>query len=355
MEKYRVAIERFKAPYESVKRVVEACGGLDHMPAGSRVFIKPNIVFWTKACAFPKWGVITTTRIIEDVVKLLKERGINYMTIGEGIVADPKDKETPAHAFKTLGYETLRRRYGVNYINVMERTFEKKDMGNGITLKFNRDILESDFVVNLPVMKTHNQTVVSLGIKNLKGTIDIASRKRSHSSDSQKDLHFHIAKLADKMPPMVTLVDGIYTLERGPAFDGKMHRSNLLVASPDVLSADMVAARLLGHNPAEVDYLARAAENCGRPADLSDISVTGEAIESVAAYHEFDIIYCKEKTRELPMPLAKQGIDGLFYRKFDNTMCTYCSGLNGLVLTAIRYAWNEIGRASCRERVCVGV
>ncbi len=339
MEKYRVAIGRYKAPYESIKSVLDLCGGLDHMPAGARVFIKPNIVFWTKACTFPKWGVITTTRVIEDVVKVLKEYGVNYITIGEGVVADPKDKETPAHAFKALGYERLRQRYGVNYINVMERPFKKMEMDDDIILKFNRDILESDFVVNLPVMKTHNQTLVSLGIKNLKGTIDIPSRKKSHSPDPKKDLHFHIAKLADKMPPMLTLVDGIYTLERGPAFDGKMHRSNLLVASPDILSADMVAARLLGYAPSKVPHLAYAAENRGRSADLSDVSVVGETIESVEAYHEFDFDYCHEETRELPTPLAKQGIDGLFYRKFDNTMCTYCSGLNGLVLTAIRYAW----------------
>ncbi|HSO19133.1 MAG TPA: DUF362 domain-containing protein, partial [Desulfosarcina sp.] len=32
-------------------------------------------------------------------------------------------------------------------------------------------------------------------------------------------------------------------------------------------------------------------------------------------------------------------IQGVFYRKFDDTMCTYCSALNGLTLSAIRFAW----------------
>ncbi|MFO7931408.1 MAG: DUF362 domain-containing protein, partial [Desulfosalsimonas sp.] len=153
------------------------------------------------------------------------------------------------------------------------------------------------------------------------------------------DLNFHVAKLADKMPPMLTLIDGIYTLERGPAFDGKMHRSNLLAASPDILSADLAGTRLLGHDPSQVPHLVYAAQNRGRPVDLSDVEVVGESIEDVASYHQNDVSYCMEETREMPVPLAKQGIDGLFYRKFDDTMCTYCSGLNGLVLTAIRYAW----------------
>ena len=336
----RVSIVRYETPYESVKKAVDLCGGLDHLPANAKVFIKPNIVFWTKACEFPKWGVITTSRVMEDMVRLLKERGIDDITIGEGIVSDPKDKETPAHAFETLGYNKLGQKYGVKTVAIMERPFEEVDLGDGISLKFNTDILNSDFVVDLPPMKTHNQTVVSLGIKNLKGTIDIPSRKKCHSADPEKNLHFHVARLADKMPPVFTLIDGIYTLERGPAFDGKMHRSNLMVASPDILSADLVGSRLLGHDPSEVSHLVYAAQNRGRPTDLSDVQIVGEKIEDVASYHQNDVSYCREETREMPVPLARQGIDGIFYRKFDDTMCTYCSGLNGLVLTAIRYAWN---------------
>ncbi|MFP3999787.1 MAG: DUF362 domain-containing protein [Desulfobacterales bacterium] len=339
MRKYSTSVVRYEKPYESVKNAVELCGGLDHLPDKAKVFIKPNIVFWTRACEFPKWGVITTSRVIEDVVRLLKERGIDDITIGEGIVADPKDKQTPAHAFETLGYKKLGEKYGVKTVPIMERPFEKVDLGDGIELKFNTDIINSDFVVNLPAMKTHNQTIVSLGIKNLKGTIDIPSRKKCHSADPEKDLHYHIARLADKMPPMLTLIDGIYTVERGPAFDGKMHRSNLLAASADVFSADLAGARLLGYDPQTIPYLVHAAENRRRPADLSDVEILGEKIENVAAYHEWDFAYIREKTRELPVPLAKQGVDGLFYRKFDNTMCTYCTGLNGLVLTAIRAAW----------------
>ncbi len=339
MKKNLVSIVHYEKPYESVKKAVLNCGGLDHLPAKARVFIKPNIVFWTKVCAFPKWGVITTSRVIEDVVILLKEHGIEDITIGEGIVADPGDTETPAHAFQTLGYETLKKRYGVKYINVMERPFRKVELGDGINLKFNEDILESDFLVNLPVMKSHNQTVVSLGIKNLKGTIDFASRKKCHSADPQKDLHFHVARLADPMPPALTVIDGIYSLERGPGFDGRMRRTNLLVASADMLSADMVGSKILGHDPSVVGHLACAAKRAGRPLDLSDIGVIGLQIESVASYHEYDFEYSCSEKGEMPLALARQGLAGLYYRKFDDTMCTYCSGLNGLILTAIRQAW----------------
>ena len=122
MSKHRVSIVRYEEPLESVRKAVELSDGLGHLPAGARVYIKPNIVFWTTAVPFPKWGVITTSRVIEDIVVLLKEHGVDDITIGEGMVtADPKDFETPARAFEYLGYGTLKQRYGVKYLNIFER------------------------------------------------------------------------------------------------------------------------------------------------------------------------------------------------------------------------------------------
>ncbi|MBW1789129.1 MAG: DUF362 domain-containing protein [Deltaproteobacteria bacterium] len=340
MSKHTVAVVRYEAPGASVRRVVELSGGLEKLPAGGKVFIKPNVVFWTKAVTFPKWGVITTTRVIEDMVVLLKERGIDDITIGEGIVTmKPKDLETPAHAFETLGYGELSKRYGVKVVNVFERPFEKVELGEGVELNFNTDILHSDFVVDIPVLKTHNQAKVTLGIKNLKGTIDIKSRKRCHSADPDRDLNFMIARLADKLPPIFAILDGIYTNERGPSFDGKIKRSNILVASPDVLSADMAGARLLGFPPSDVPYLVHAAKNQGRPIDMSDVDVVGEDIDDLARRYTYDFTYAETEDGELPLPLARQGLRGISYRKFDLTMCTYCAGFNGLVLSTIRNAW----------------
>jgi uncharacterized protein (DUF362 family) len=340
MPSHRVAVVRYEEPLASVRRAVELSHGLDHLPSGARVFIKPNIVFWTRAVAFPKWGVITTTRVVEDMIVLLKERGIDDIVIGEGTVtADPKDTATPAHAFESLGYNDLKRRYGVTVLNVFERPFKKLDLGDGVTLSFNVDALESEFLVDLPVMKAHNQTVVSLGIKNLKGLIDIPSRKRCHNMTPGRDLHFWVSRLADAMPPMFTLIDGIYTNARGPGFDGRMSRANILVASADVLSADLVGARLLGHAPASVPHLLHAAVARGRGCDLDGLDLVGEAVEGLARFHEYDFQYSRTENGELPVPLAKQGLKGVYYRKYDLSMCTYCSGINGVLLSAIRYAW----------------
>jgi uncharacterized protein (DUF362 family) len=334
----KVAVVRYEKPGESVARAVELSGGLDHLPSGANVFIKPNIVFWARSVQFPKWGVVTTSRVVHDMVLLLKERGIDDITIGEGsVVYDPKDLATPSDAFLTLGYDSLKKRYGVKYLNVFERPFEKVDLGGGVELNFNTDIIHSDFVVNIPVMKTHAQTVVSLGIKNFKGMIDVKSRKKCHSKDPDRDLHCWIARLANKMPPSFTLLDGIFTNERGPAFDGRIRRSNILVASRDVLSADKVGATILGYQPSQVPYLVYAANDAGRTSDLSDVEVVGEKIEDVAMNLQYSFAY--NETGALPVPMEKMGIKGLSYPKYDLSLCTYCSVLTGVILTAIAFAW----------------
>ena len=340
--KKRVSIVRYERPLDSVRKVVELCGGLDHLPRGAHVFIKPNIVFWTKAVPFPKWGVITTSRVVEDMVILLKEHGVGKIIIGEGMVTfDPKDTETPAHAFESLGYSALKKRYGVEYVNVHERPFEKRDLGDGISLNFNTDFLHSDFLVDLPVLKTHAQTVVSLGIKNIKGTIDINSRKKCHSADPEHDLNFMISRYLKVIPPSLSVLDGIYTTERGPGFDGKVRRSNVLVASPDMLSADLVGAKILGYDAGEVPYLVHATRLQDRPLDLSDVELSGERIEDVASRHQYEFPYTEDGS--LPLPMKRMGIEGLSYRKYDLTMCTYCSLVNGPVLVGIAQAWKGEG------------
>ena len=334
----KTAIVKYEKPLESVRKAVELSGGLDHLPSGARVMIKPNIVIWTTATVFPKYGVITTSRVIEDMVVLLKERGIDDITIIEGSVSrKSSDTDTFQHACESLGYKKLNQRYGLKIMNVFERPFREVDLGGGVVLNYNTDVLDCDFLVNLPALKTHSQTVVSCGIKNLKGLIDVESRKKCHNPDPVMDLNYYVSKLANLTPPSFTLLDGIYTLERGPTMDGKARRTDLLVASADVLSADKVGAALLGHPPEDVPHLVHASKDRGRPADLSDIETVGENIEEVSSWHMPAPMYNDEGT--LPLPMAKMGIKGLDYRKYDLTICTYCSGIQWVILPAIAMAW----------------
>jgi len=338
MEKSIVSIVKYDQPKESVRKVIDLANGFENIPLEGKIFIKPNLVYWNRHCDFPKWGMLTTTRVVEEVVKYLYEIGARNMIIGEGIITDdPKDRETPKDAFEYLGYNILKDNYGVEIYDTFARPFERVELAEGVTAKMNSDMLHSDFLIDIPVLKTHAQCVVSLGIKNLKGLINIASRKKFHGDDPTYTLHYNVSKLANEAPPSLTIIDGIYTLERGPTFDGKAHRSNILVASRDILSADLVGSSLLDIDPKAVPHLVQAAKDRNRPIDLSDIEIRGETIESLASPHGWEFIY--ENNNTLPLSYAKAGIKGIRYRRYDETMCTFCSFYNGVILTAIKAAW----------------
>jgi len=341
MTGHAVAVARFTNDPRSVRAAIDLAGAFDRVGPGSRVFVKPNVVFWTTKSTFPKWGVITTSTVLEAVVAALRDKGARSITIGEGIVTfRPDDRETPKGAFESLGYNTLAARYGAAVVNIMEGPFKKVAVADGVTLNLSTHALESDFIVSVPPLKTHAQTVVSLGIKNLKGLIDRPSRKKCHSADPACDLHAMVSFIPDRLPPSATVIDGIYSLERGPSFYGSARRSNIIVASADTLSADMAGAFILGHPPATVPHLAHCANRAGRPLDLSDVQIRGESLESVRAPHPYSFPYNKEGT--LPLPMVMAGIKGLAYRNFDLSLCTYCSHINGAILTAIAYAWKGV-------------
>ena len=337
MEKPIVAIVKYEEPVSSVRKAVELAKGLDKVKPNAKVFIKPNIVFWNKEHPIPKYGSITTTRVIEDMIILLKEKGVSDITIGEGtVITKPKIKGLQEHAFETLGYNVLKKKYGIKTLNIFERPFEEVDLGDNVKLKFNTDILHSDFVVDIPVLKTHGQTIVSLGIKNLKGTIDIASRKKCHNTDPVKNLDFMVSKLSIPMPPMLTIIDGIYSLELGPSYDGKARRTNLLIASTDVLSADLAGARALGFEIGRVPHLNHETKRLGRRNDLTDAQVVGINPDDVAQPYKIEYEYTKD---QMPAYLARYGVTGISWPNPGSSMCTYCTGFTSPIMTNLVSIW----------------
>ncbi len=338
MNKYKVAITRYRRPFTSVKKVIELSGALSSLSGNESVYLKPNIVYWTRDSYYSKYGVITTSRVMEDVIVWLRNQGIKDITIGEGTVTSkPNDHETIHHAFETLGYNTFKKKYGVKLINIFERPFREVNLGDEIELNFNSDALESDFIITLPVLKTHSQTKVSLGIKNLKGLIDINSRKKCHSPDTEKDLELFVSRLPKKLPPTAAIIDGIYTNERGPGIDGRALRTNILIASSDVFSADKVGSSILGYDPSNVGYLNHYAKDNNRSIDISDIEIIGEKIDDVRIPLEYKFQYTEDGMNALTF--EKQGIKGLSYREYDNSLCTYCSTTTSALMNAISFAW----------------
>jgi uncharacterized protein (DUF362 family) len=335
-----VAVVRYEKPLESLRKAVNLAGGLGAITGDSKVCIKPNFCQWFDGVNFPKYGVLTTARLIEDMVILLKEQGADDIYIVEGAVEIEKKREsTIEQVVRGMGLNLLTERYGVAIKDALRGSFTRVTAGD-VTLSVNEDILAADFIINMPVLKTHSQTVVSLGIKNLKGSLNIASRKKCHTPKKGVDLDYHLARLPELLPTYLTVIDGIYSLERGPLITGRAHRSNIIVASKDVISADKVGATILGIDPQTVPYINSAAGYNGRPTDLSDIRIKGGVdISSALKPHEWEFV--QNESGELPLFFERAGIKGLTYPQADKSMCTYCADFIYYIIQGILTSKNK--------------
>ena len=251
MAKASVSIVKVTDVYESLQESLRLSDGLIGLKTTDRILIKPNIVSWDFDLPFPPYGVVTTSAVIGALVRILSEHGFRDLTIGEGSL--PKLRSQGDVVYEALGYKKLQDRYGVKLVDFNQGEFVPVDYGDGFTLDIAKDALEADKIINVPVLKTHNQAKVSLGIKNLKGCLSKKSKQYCHGV-GDAELSFTFPRIIEKLPVALTIIDGLYTLEKGPGPTGKAFRKDILIASRDSFACDLVGANILGYPANEVPH-----------------------------------------------------------------------------------------------------
>ena len=322
-----VALERYRESPGTLERAIDACAGFDRLDPSSKVLVKPNLVTWgDEEMPIPPFGVFTTTRLVEDLLVLLRERGCKDVAIGEGSVTMHGDSGTP-QAFEGLGYTTLARKFGARLVDFNTSEAVKVDIPGGITLQVAKEAIEADFLIDVPVLKTHSQTRVSLGMKNLKGCLRTASKKACHRPDG--GLETCIQHLADHLLPSLIIVDGIFALEKGPLHLGNAIRKDTIVASTDLLAADVVAAATIGFKGKDIDHLAMYASRKALSLDIATYEIRGDTLQEHVTPLKWDWSWNEANTG--PAAFDRLGIAGIALPKYDETLCSGCSPLSNMV------------------------
>ena len=306
-----VSIVKFDGSLESIGRAIELCAGFNKLNKNDRVLIKPNITFsgWVP---IPPYGMVTTSKMIEGILWKLAEHGCNNISIGEGTVTGVMGSNT-TRGYKYTGIARIAKRYGAKLIDFHKGPFESRELGE-VKVGISKFALETDFLINVPVLKTHPLVKASLGFKNLKGCLNVASRKTFH----MKGLEHLICLLNQVLKCDLTIIDGIYMLEKGPdAMVGVAHRKNLIIASSDTFACDCVGATILGFEPAQIGYLNEYAKMHDRSLDISTIQIAGEGIEALKEKLEWEI----DPKKEL---LELAGITGLSIPYPGEQICSGC-------------------------------
>lgn len=211
------------------------------LPRKRTALLKPNIVIPAK----PASAIITHPAVAEAMVAVLEANGFEDIVIGEGAGLGADESEI----FEVAGYTALEQR-GVRLVNLNKAERVEIDWKYG-RLRIPKIVAEADLYVNLPKMKTHGQTVVTLAMKNQKGLLSHADKMRFH----KWGLHGPLVELAKVVKPDLIVVDAVEAMEGEGPLRGKKKKVGALVIGTNLLETDIACCTLMGINPTEVEHL----------------------------------------------------------------------------------------------------
>jgi uncharacterized protein (DUF362 family) len=263
--------------HQMVKEAVDLLGGLETIVRpGQTVALKPNVV--TGTLSGP--GVTTDNRVVEAMIRLCQEAGAGMVKVVEGAGYFTETGK----ALELSGIKALAERYGAEVVDVDRDEHVELEVRDPLitpTVKVSKEFMDADVRINLPVMKTHDQLRVTLGVKNLKGVLPRYMKRNFHKIGVVKG----ILDLSKAVPVDLTVLDCIVAMEGlGPSFGPKVEL-NTVMASRDIFNLDRVASKVMGFDAAELDYLVEAAEHGLTDLD-ADVEVVGEPLSSFT--HRFE-------------------------------------------------------------------
>jgi uncharacterized protein (DUF362 family) len=211
----------------------------------TRIGLKPNLVVSRPADE----GATTHPEIAAGLISYLKNRGFMDLTILEGSWVGDRT----ADAFGVCGYRKLAKETGVALIDTQKDTFRSYDC-RGMKIEICDSARNIEFMINLPVMKGHCQTLLTCALKNNKGIMPDREKRRFHSLG----LHKPIAHLNTVARNDFMVVDGIcgdLDFEEG----GNPVPAGRIFAARDPVLCDAWAAELMGYRAADIPYIGLAA------------------------------------------------------------------------------------------------
>ncbi|MBS3917657.1 MAG: DUF362 domain-containing protein [Deltaproteobacteria bacterium] len=242
---------------------------------GRRILIKPNAA----RLASPGNGITTHPQVVAATIDLLREKGVKDIVVGEGCLVGVDARA----AFEKTGLKEISEVKGVELIDLDRFDSMEKAIPDGKLLKkvkVSSALKEFDWVVSIPVMKTHMHTQVTLSIKNMKGLLWRREKARLHQLRSDKSMNrghkaldLAISEMATILMPDLTIIDGTVGMEgMGPAY-GRPKEMGIILVSRHALSADAVAARLMGFHPESIPHLKLCSELGMGEIQLQKISI----------------------------------------------------------------------------------
>ncbi|HNV97274.1 MAG: DUF362 domain-containing protein [Patescibacteria group bacterium] len=234
------------------KSIDEIFNNFNLQPLGD-VFIKPNF-----SGRFP---IIksenTSIEILDAVVKKLESiQGVKRVLIGHySLLSVDKSSFDFDTMINLGGYKDLLKYSKVSFANLdLEAGIEIDIMG--FKCYYPKILDNVDFFINMPKIKTHMETGVSLSIKNLMGLVDDRSRKLFHKTNLNEMLGY----LGIYFKPNINIMDGLIAMEGNGPHEGENKIINSIISGIDMVELDSFISSLMGINFTNVLHIKKAME-----------------------------------------------------------------------------------------------
>ncbi|HIE29783.1 TPA: DUF362 domain-containing protein [Candidatus Poribacteria bacterium] len=317
----KVAVLKAQGNFQkTIAEAVEKAGAANIISKGDLVLLKPNL--------HGSVG-ITDLSVLEAIARWIWDCGAREIIIGDGpFYGIVNEREH----FEKIGIMGIAKKVNAQCVAFDEhdfRIFHNASRYLPDELGITRFAYDCDKMINAPIMKTHFNTLVTLGMKNLKGCI----RKREKRIFHQMNLDRAIVELNRLLQSDLTIMDATWAMEgMGPA-GGAWVDMGLVLASMDVVAIDSVCCHLMGIDPDEVMTLRFAQRTGLGETDINKIKIVGENLDEHKRHFERPI---DSMTRQYPqLNLSNEGA------------CSGCNmnlfaALRGLKLRGVEFVWDEI-------------
>ncbi len=278
----------------SVREIVDSLGGIEKfVKRGDSVLLKPNML----APAKPEQAVTTHPAVVRSVAEMVMDAG------GKPFIADSPSVKGFDKVARLSGLDALAKELGIPIFPLGD-SVEYKQCDKKIyrVLEISQNALDADCVINLPKLKTHIMTRMTMGVKNIFGCV-VGKRKPAWHLKAGIDRMFFarmLVELYDAISPALTIIDGIVAMEGdGPGTSGKPREFGVLGASPDAVALDRVMIELVGAKPGDIVTNEAAKEMGVGETDINNIEVTGGDLREMRVNN---FVFPKKQMDIVPLP-----------------------------------------------------
>jgi uncharacterized protein (DUF362 family) len=140
-----------------------------------------------------------------------------------------------------------------------------------------RTILEADFVVSIPKIKTHHWSGVTLSMKNMFGVVPGTRYGWPKNILHWAGIQQSILDICATVPIHFVIADGIIAMEGNGPLNGTPRHLGKIVLSNDPVAADATCARLMGFEPNFISHIRESSRFLGN-SSTALIDQLGEAL-----------------------------------------------------------------------------